>query len=198
MDRSRRTREQIIAGGAAAALAVTAWAALSVVPAADAAPLGADGMDAAAAKGKLPVYFEFDGITPASPAADHSTDIALTKFAWQVTSDGDPLGTGQGTAKVTVAPFTLTKRLDAATPALLAAVGSGRHGNGTVFIVHLGPNGTPIESLEYDLREAVITGDTEAVPVADETVTVNPRTVKVTYFLGNTAQSSWESPGIKQ
>jgi type VI secretion system secreted protein Hcp len=73
-------------------------------------------------------FLKLDGIKGESLDKAHKDEIEISSFSFSATSSGGGGGSGSGAATgKTISSFTITKKLDKASPALFAAAGSGKH-----------------------------------------------------------------------
>jgi type VI protein secretion system component Hcp len=161
-------RIRVLALVIAAVLVAGAFLAVSRQPAPTArAPhfLGMRQLQLDAASGKARLFLRMAPVTAAKPGAAHSTDLPLSSVVWGV-SNNTPVGAGSngaGAGKVTFNPFTITRKVDQASPALFQAAASGVHfQSATIFVLPPAGTAATTEAIEYQLTFPVVSSALES------------------------------------
>jgi len=108
------------------------------------------------------MFLKLDGIKGESKDSKHKDEIHIESFSWGlVNQGGSGTGGGGGTGKVSVQDISITKQVDAATPALMLHCSNGKHiKEGLITVRKAGEN--PVEYLKIKLTDILIAGVQEA------------------------------------
>jgi type VI secretion system secreted protein Hcp len=106
------------------------------------------------------MYIKFDGIDGESVSVDHKEWIIVDSMAWGVTAPNvDPAG---GTGKVVIRDFTITHRIDKASPKLFLACATGQTIPTVTLSVTRMVNGAEVEYYQIILQNVRISGMSSA------------------------------------
>ena len=150
-------------------------------------------MAAAAKKGELPIYVDWDGVTAAATPT-HSTSFKASSFAWDLSAQTPVGGSGsEKTPTLVLGSLKLGKQFDQYTPLLLKLLASDKTSDtASVYIVHVNSKGEQIEALRYDFSTVHLSDDAQSTEGASqETITADFASITVTYFLGTKSVNSW-------
>lgn len=172
-------RIRILAFVIAAVLVAGAFLAVTQRPArSTAAPhfLGMRQLQLDAANGKATIYLRMiltaGAVKPGAPGSQ-PTKFPLTSETWSVTNSTTPGSAtgGAGSGKVTFNPFSITRKVDRASPLFFqyAAIGTKVK---TATIVVLPPGGPPTVSIRYELGQVTVSSDAQSNSVGRSTETI--------------------------
>ena len=122
------------------------------------------------------MFLKLDGIKGESKDAKHKDEIHIESFSWGMNQTGVAgHGGGGGAGKVSVHDISITKYLDKASTALMAACCAGKHiPEGLITVRKAGDK--PLEYLKIKLVDILISGVQEAghgSELLNENVTLN-------------------------
>lgn len=100
-------------------------------------------------------FLKLSGIKGEATAKDHKDDIEITSFAIGATNTGSQ-SSGLSTGKVSFNSFTITKKVDKASPALFAAVTSGKHITTGEVDFSKKISGKPLDYLSFKFTDLLV------------------------------------------
>jgi type VI secretion system secreted protein Hcp len=100
-------------------------------------------------------FLKLDGIEGESTAKDHKGEIEVSSFSIGASGAQHGSGGGGGAGKVSFSSFTITKKLDKASPALFKAAAQGTHFKEATIVFRKAGKGQQ-EFLEYKLNSVLI------------------------------------------
>jgi type VI secretion system Hcp family effector len=132
-------------------------------------------------------FLKLDGIKGESTDKDHKGDIELSSFSIGAGGAQHGSGGGGGAGKVSFQSFTITKKLDKASPALFKAAATGVHFKEATIVFARKAGKGQMDYLEYKLDQVLISSiqdgtSQKAAPI--EQVTFNFAKIEET-FLGS-------------
>lgn len=101
------------------------------------------------------IYIKFDGVDGESTSVDHKEWIIIDSMSWGANAPAPTAGGGAG--KVSFKEFTVTKRIDKASPQLFLACATGRHIPKATLSVCRTVNGKEVEYYQIILTDVLIT-----------------------------------------
>jgi type VI secretion system secreted protein Hcp len=107
-------------------------------------------------------FLKLDGIKGESKDSKHKDEIHIESFSWSLAQQGGSgTGGGGGVGKVSVKDISVTKAVDASTPALILHCANGKHiKEGLLTARKAGEN--PVEYLKIKLTDILISSVQEA------------------------------------
>jgi len=100
-------------------------------------------------------FLKLDGVKGESTDKTHKDDIAISSFSIGVTQRGAS-GGGGGAGKVSFSSFTITKRIDKASPLLFKAAVSGQHYKEATVFFAKAKRGKATDYLEYKMSNVLV------------------------------------------
>ena len=159
-------------------------------------PKGDPGASGTGGSGPIVATVQIDGIK----GGDSGQDDAITALAysWNVSVAATQLGGGGGASKPTASDFQIVKKVDAASPVLLADSVTGRHVHDAE--IDLFKDGATDPYVTYQLDTVLITlvktdGDTETVNFDYEKITERYHTTKADGTPGPVVQGVFDQSG---
>ncbi|MCU0626622.1 MAG: type VI secretion system tube protein Hcp [Gemmatimonadaceae bacterium] len=155
-------------------------------------------------------YLDLSGVESESTREGFENKIELIAFnlgASNPSTIGQGGGGGQG--RVTVSPFSFTKRTDKSSPQLFQAVASGRHFEKAVVTLHKAGGNSQIDYLQYTFQDVFIdsiswAGQSGGDDVPLENVAFSYGRVEVTYTpqksdgsKGSPVVGAWDQKKVK-
>jgi type VI secretion system secreted protein Hcp len=130
------------------------------------------------------MFLKLDGIKGESKDSKHKDEIHIESFSWGLTQQGaGGSAGGGGTGKVSVHDISITKVLDASTPALILHCANGKHiKEGLITVRKAGEN--PVEYLKIKLTDILVSSVQEAghgAAVLTESLSLNFSKFQVAY-----------------
>ena len=106
----------------------------------------------------LEAFLKVDGITSESLAKTHTGEIELQDWRWVGENPATTTGSGLSSGKVQVNDLCITKRIDKASPQLLAACFAGKHiASVSLSVCKSGGKSVPEDFLTIGLTDAMVT-----------------------------------------
>jgi type VI secretion system secreted protein Hcp len=141
------------------------------------------------------MFLKLDTIPGESADSKHTNEIDVISFSWGMTQSGNThVSSGSGSGKVDVKDLTITKYVDAASPALVKSCCNGAALKNAILTVRKA-GGTPVEyyvvTLTNVIVSAVTPGGASGQDRLTESVTLNFGQFSVQY----TPQKADGSPG---
>lgn len=96
----------------------------------------------------LRFFLKVEGVTGESTDADHKDYIDVESFSWGVSNSGSVLGSGGGAGRANFRDFTVSKRLDKASPFLMMASATGQHIKTATLVIETAPMGVQIGQIK--------------------------------------------------
>jgi type VI secretion system secreted protein Hcp len=153
------------------------------------------------------IFLNIPKVSGESTDKQFAGQIDVVSWNWGMSQAGSAgTGTGSGTGKVNVQDLTLTKYVDKASPALMAACCGGTNYDPVVLTMRKAGGTNPLVYLVITLGKVTISGQSGATSSSDdrqtETITLHFATFKVDYTPQNAdgtggaaASMSWNIPG---
>lgn len=104
--------------------------------------------------GKSGTYLKLDGIKGEVTAKTHKGEIAISSFSVGTSQRGS--GGGGGAGKVSFSSFTITKRIDKASPLLFQGAASGKHYKEAVISFAKTKSGKQTDYLQFKMTDVLI------------------------------------------
>jgi type VI secretion system secreted protein Hcp len=121
-----------------------------------------------------------------SVVSGHEGEIDIDAFSWGMSQSGSMhVATGGGTGKVSVQDIHISKKVDKATPTLMAYCCSGQHFDKATLTVYKAGGDKPVEYLKIIMDQVIISsishGGVDGNETVSESVSLNFAKYKVTY-----------------
>ncbi|MGH8022068.1 MAG: Hcp family type VI secretion system effector [Limisphaerales bacterium] len=131
------------------------------------------------------IFLKLDTIKAEAQDKKHKDEIDVLSFSWGMTNSGTAhAGGGGGAGKVNVQDMTVSKYVDASSPALMLACCNGQHFSSALLTVRKAGK-TPLEYLKITMTQVLITSVSGAGASNDdrlkENITLNFAKVQVDY-----------------
>jgi type VI secretion system secreted protein Hcp len=123
------------------------------------------------------MFLKIAGVDGESTDKSHKGEIDVLSWSWGMSQSGTThLGGGGGSGKVNVQDITLTKYVDASSPALMLGCCKGTHLDQAVLVVRKAGD-SPLEYLKITMKEVIVssvaTGGAGTEDRLTENVTLN-------------------------
>jgi type VI secretion system secreted protein Hcp len=131
------------------------------------------------------MFLKISGIDGESTDKSHKGEIDILAWSWGMSQSGTThMGGGGGSGKVSVQDITLTKYVDASSPALMLGCCKGTHLDEAMLVVRKAGD-TPLEYIKITMKEVIVsnlsTGGSGGEDRLTETVTLNFAEFKFEY-----------------
>ena len=131
------------------------------------------------------MFLKIPGIDGESADQSHRGEIDILSWTWGMSQSGTThLGSGGGSGKVSVQDITLSKYVDASSPALLLGCCKGTHLDEAVLVVRKAGE-SPLEYIRLTMKEVIVsqvsTGGHDTEDRLTESVTLNFAEFKFEY-----------------
>lgn len=131
------------------------------------------------------MFLKISGVDGESTDKSHKGEIDILSWSWGMSQSGTThMGGGGGAGKVNVQDITLTKYVDAASPALLLGCCKGTHLEQAVLVVRKAGD-SPLEYVRITMKEVIVsnlsTGGSGTQDRLTESVTLNFAEFKFEY-----------------
>lgn len=131
------------------------------------------------------MFLKISGVEGESIDKSHKGEIDILAWSWGMSQSGTThMGGGGGSGKVSVQDITLTKYVDAASPALMLGCCKGTHHDEAVLVVRKAGD-TPLEYIKITMKEVIVsnlsTGGSGGEDRLTENVTLNFAEFKFEY-----------------
>jgi len=136
------------------------------------AAITAGGVSAASAVQDL--FLKIDGIQGESLDRAHANEIDVLSWSWGATNSSVVRGGGAGAGKATFSDLSITKYVDASSPALVAAVSTGKRITSLILTVRRA-NGAPqgVDYFTLTLNDVLVSGISVSTSGGEDRMTEN-------------------------